>query len=143
MRAISKNCRNCHLINASSNCSRKRNFLHGSLISVGVFQHMVFFEALTSASKGFNKNARLCFLIPVNSFILRSKKLQYHAILLSQIFDSTKWPTVLVHKLKGKPCNFEEYVCVIYILLFVKHLSKHAFHNERFQTLFINKLARS
>ena len=25
----------------------------------------------------------------------------------SQIFDSTKWPTMLVHTIKGKPCDFE------------------------------------
>ena len=33
------------------------------------------------------------------------------AIYGSQIFDSHKWPTVLVRKVKGKPRNFEANLC--------------------------------
>ena len=42
---------------------------------------------------------------------LLHRELTWHAILWSQIFYSTKWLTVLVRKVKGKPCNFEEYLC--------------------------------
>ena len=35
------------------------------------------------------------------------RRLTRAAIYVSQIFDSHKWPTVIVHKVKGKPCNFE------------------------------------
>ena len=33
------------------------------------------------------------------------------AIYGSQVFDSHKWPTVLVRKVKGKPRNFEANLC--------------------------------
>ena len=35
--------------------------------------------------------------------------LKFHGLWV--IFYSTKWPTVLVHKIKGKTCNFEAYLC--------------------------------
>ena len=41
----------------------------------------------------------------------QSKELHQHAILWSKILDSRKWPTVLVCKVKGKPCNFETNSC--------------------------------
>ena len=45
----------------------------------------------------------IVFLIP--------RELTRHAILLSQVFDFIKWLTVLVCKVKGKPHNFEAYLC--------------------------------
>ena len=39
-------------------------------------------------------------------FLLRHKETQ-SAILWSPNFDPIKWPTVLVHDVKGKPYNFK------------------------------------
>ena len=43
-------------------------------------------------------------------FIL-GRELTRSAIYGSQKFDSQKWPTVLVDKIKRKPRNFEAYLC--------------------------------
>ena len=56
-----------------------------------------------------------------------------------QKFVSTKWRTVLAHDVKGKPCNFKAYFCVDHCILLLKRLIT----NKRFQTLFIDQLARS
>ena len=42
---------------------------------------------------------------------LLPRRLTRSAIYGSQIFDSHKWPTVLVRKVKGKPRNFEANLC--------------------------------
>ena len=39
------------------------------------------------------------------------RRLTRSAIYGSQIFDSHKWPTVLVRTVKGKPRNFEANLC--------------------------------
>ena len=69
-------------------------------------------------------------------------ELTWSAIYRSKKFDSNKWPTVLVNKVKGKACNFEACLCGSLFLL-LKHLSTHAFYNERLQTLFKDQLGRS
>ena len=46
------------------------------------------------------------------------------AIYGSQIFDSHKWPTGLVRKVKGKPRNSRQ-ICVDHYILFLKDLSNH------------------
>ena len=43
-------------------------------------------------------------------FLLRREETR-SAIYGSQKFDSHKWPTVLVDEVKGKPRNFEAYLC--------------------------------
>ena len=43
-------------------------------------------------------------------FLIR-RKLTWHAILWSQVFDSIKWPNVLVRKVKAKPRNFKACLC--------------------------------
>ena len=58
----------------------------------------------------------LVFLLP--------RRLTWSAIYGSQIFDSHKWPTVLVRKVKGKPRNFEAN-CVDHCILLLQHLSNH------------------
>ena len=42
---------------------------------------------------------------------LLPRQLTWSAIYGSQIFDSHKWPTVLVRTVKGKPRNFEANLC--------------------------------
>ena len=56
------------------------------------------------------------------SVFLLPHRLTLSAIYGSQIFDSHKWPTVLVCKVKGKPRNFEANLCGSLLL---KHLSNH------------------
>ena len=43
-------------------------------------------------------------------FLLRCE-LTWSAILWSQNFDSTKWPTVFLCDVKGKPCKFDSFLC--------------------------------
>ena len=58
-------------------------------------------------------------------FLIR-RELTRHAILWSQEFDSIKWPTLLVRKVKGKLHTFEaRHVCVDHCNLLLKHLSNH------------------
>ena len=51
-------------------------------------------------------------------------KLTQSTILRSQKHDSTKWRAVLVHDIKGKPCN-TRHICVDRYILLLKHLSNH------------------
>ena len=44
-------------------------------------------------------------------FPYASRDLTRHAMLRSQFFDATKWSTVLVPKIKGKPCSFDVLLC--------------------------------
>ena len=47
-------------------------------------------------------------------------------LLYKLTFDSHKWPTVSIDEVKGKPCNFEAYLCVMdHCILLLKHLSNH------------------
>ena len=62
------------------------------------------------------------------------------AIYGSQIFDSHKWPTVLVRKVRGKPRNFEANVCGSLYSTFKTSFYPYAFHNKRLQTLFKDQL---
>ena len=57
-------------------------------------------------------------------------------------FDSHKWPTVLVRRVKGNHAILRQ-MCVDHCILLVKHLSNHAFCNKRLQTLFKDQLVRS
>ena len=79
----------------------------------------------------------MVFLIPVRCELTR------HTILLIQIFDSIKWPTVLVCKVKGKPCHFKAYLCGSLYATFKTSFRPYAFDNKRFQMLFLDQLARS
>ena len=54
-----------------------------------------------------------------------------------------KWPTVLVHKVKGKPLNFEAYLCWSLYSTFKTSFYPYAFYNKRLQTLFKDQLDRS
>jgi hypothetical protein len=63
--------------------------------------------------------------------------------LLTQIFDSHKWPTVLVRTVKGKPQNFEANLCRSLYFTFTKSFQPYAFYNKRLQTLFKDQLIRS
>ena len=65
------------------------------------------------------------------------------AIYGSQKFDSHKWPTVLVRRVKGKPCNFEACLCGSLYSTFKRSFYPYAFYNKRLQTLFIEQLVRS
>ena len=58
-------------------------------------------------------------------------------------FDSHKWPTVLVRKVKGKPRNFEANLCGSLYSTFKTSFQPYAFYNKRLQTLFIDQLVRS
>ena len=63
--------------------------------------------------------------------------------LKSQIFDSHKWPTVLVRRVKGKPRNFEANLCGSLYSTFKTSFKPYAFCNKRIQMLFIDQLVRS
>ena len=65
------------------------------------------------------------------------------AIYGSQKFDSHEWLTMLVHDVKWKPCNFEWHLCGSLYSTFKTSFKPYAFHNKRFQTLFIDQLVRS
>ena len=70
-------------------------------------------------------------------FFLR-RELTRHAILWSLV-----WPTVLVRKVKRKPCDFEAYIVGSYVQL-SKHLSNHMqFVTNGVQMLVVDQLARS
>ena len=81
--------------------------------------------------------------MPQNCMVfLIHRELTRHAILWSQVFDSTKWSTVLVRKVKRKPRNFEEYLSgTLYSTFKLSFQPIYAFHNKRFQTLFMDQLA--
>ena len=64
------------------------------------------------------------------------------AIYWSQIFDSHKWPTVLVRKVKGKPRNFEANVCEL-LYYFLNIFLTIRIYNKRLQSLFKDQLDRS
>ena len=60
-------------------------------------------------------------------------RLTQSAIYGSQIFDSHKWPTMLVRKVKRKPRSFKANLGgSLYSTL--NHLSNHAFYNKWLQT---------
>ena len=75
-------------------------------------------------------------------FFLR-RELSRSAIYGSQIFDSHKWPTVLVDEVKGKPCIFEACLCGSLYSTFTRSFYPYAFYNKRLQTLFKDQLDRS
>ena len=62
------------------------------------------------------------------------------AIYGSQIFDSHKWPTVLVRKVKGKTHNFKANLCELLYSAFKISFQPYAFNNKRLQTHFIDQL---
>ena len=74
---------------------------------------------------------------------LSPRRLTHSAIYGSQIFDSHKWPTVLVRRVKGKPRNFEACLCGSLYSTFKRSFYPYAFYNKRLQTLFIDQLVRS
>ena len=51
--------------------------------------------------------------------------------------------TVLVDDVKGKPRNFEAYLCRPLYSTFATSFQSYAFYNKRLQTLFIDQLVRS
>ena len=51
------------------------------------------------------------------------------------------WPTLLVRKIKGKPRNFEAYLCGSIYSTFKTSFSQNAFQNKRFQAFFIDQLS--
>ena len=60
-------------------------------------------------------------------------------------FDSHKWPTVLVDEVKGKPRNFEAYLCESLYSTFKTSFQPCAFYSKRLHTctLFKDQLDRS
>ena len=74
---------------------------------------------------------------------LLPRRLTRSAIYGSQIFDSHKWPTVLVRTVKGKPRNFEANLCGSLYSTFKTSFQPYAFYKKRLQTLFIDQLVRS
>ena len=50
-----------------------------------------------------------------------------------------RWPIVLVRDVNRRPCNVEWYLCGSLNII----LTIYAFHNKRFQALFIDQLVRS
>ena len=70
---------------------------------------------------------------------LKYRELTRHAILWSQInstkFDSTKWPTALVRKIKGRLCSFEA-DCVDHFILLVQLLYNHLHFIQTVSTTF-------
>ena len=68
---------------------------------------------------------------------------KYQACTICQIFDSHKWPTVLVRTVKGKPRNFEANVCGPLYSTFKTSFQPMHFMKKRLQTLFIDQLVRS
>ena len=72
------------------------------------------------------------FLLPL--WLTRS------AIYESQIFDSHKWPTVLVHRVRGKPRNFKANLCGSLYSTFKTSFYQYAFYNKWLQTLFVDQL---
>ena len=61
------------------------------------------------------------------------------AIYGSQQFDSHKWPTVLVDDVKGKPRNFEAYLCRSLYYTFKTSFQPCTFHIKRLQALVRSK----
>ena len=55
---------------------------------------------------------------------LLPRRLTRSAIYGSKMFDSHKWPTVLVRTVKGKPRNLRQ-TCVDHCIVLLKHLSNH------------------
>ena len=52
------------------------------------------------------------------------RRLTWSVIYWSQIFDSKKWPTVLIRNVKGNRAFFSD-TCVDHYIVLVKHLSNH------------------
>ena len=75
-------------------------------------------------------------------FLLPSRQTQ-SVFYGSQVFDSHKWPTGFVRKVKGKTCNFEANVCGSLYSTFKTSFYPYAFYNKRLQTLFKDQLHRS
>ena len=74
---------------------------------------------------------------------LLPRRLARSAIYGSQIFDSQKWPNMLVRKVKGKPRNFEANVCGLLYSTFKTSFQSYAFYNKLLQTLYKDQLDRS
>ena len=51
-------------------------------------------------------------------------------------FDSNKWPTVLVGKVKRQPRNFKAYLCRSLYSTFATSLYPYAFYNKRLENAF-------
>ena len=58
---------------------------------------------------------------------LLPRRLTQSAIYGSQIFDFHKWPTMLVHKVKGKSRNFEANLCGSLYTTFKTSFQSYAF----------------
>ena len=69
-------------------------------------------------------------------------ELTRHAILWSQICDTTKWPTVLIRKTKGKQCNFKALLCGSLYLTFTTQ-DNPFIHTNGFKHFSLNHLTRS
>ena len=74
---------------------------------------------------------------------LLPRRLIPSAIYGCQIFDSLKWPTMLVRPVKGQPRNFEANLCGSLYSTFKTSFQPYAFYKKRLQTLFIDQLVRS
>ena len=53
-------------------------------------------------------------------------------ILWSKKFGSTKWRTSLDHEIKGKPHNFEAYLCGSKHSCLKTSFQQHSIHNQHF-----------
>ena len=75
--------------------------------------------------------------LPRNCVVfLLLRELTRSAIYWSQNFDSHKWPTVLVDEIKGKPGDFEAYLCKSLYSTFTTSFKPYAFYNKRLQHAF-------
>ena len=54
---------------------------------------------------------------------LKHRELTQSAILWSHNFDSTKWQTMFLCDVRGKPCNFEACLCADHYILLLNYLS--------------------
>ena len=69
--------------------------------------------------------------MPLNCTVfLLPHRLTWSAIYGSQIFDSHKWPTVLVRKVTGKPRNFEANLRGLFYSTLKKSFQPYAFYKK-------------
>ena len=115
-------------LDTNGNCQRP-------VFSLGVSQHM---HKITNLWKfELNRSTKLGDNIErKNTLVTRSCAFRF-AIYGSQFFDSHKWLTVLVPKVKGKPRNSEANLWASMYSTFETSFQPHAFYNKWLQTLFI------
>ena len=74
---------------------------------------------------------------------LLPRRLTRSAIYGSPIFESHKWPSVLLRAVKGKPCNLEACLCGSLYSTFTASFYPYVFYKKQLQTLFVYQVVRS